>query len=402
MFRRGGIFSGFGGLGAMGAENLFVALDPKAGKGVPFTTLLQTVMQQQGATKVVPDGQWGQCSHSAFKKTFGVEPSYDSLSQLFSIDKFGVPPQNVSVWKPGATDLCWNGSDKYEPPPVEQQLANPDPAFLLANVFGLPLPAGLCPGGRIPSMTAKKCVCPSGTYENVNTGNCDQFESPQQVGPTTGTTTPGSVPPKIAPKIPPKIKVVTGVPGTATPPRTLLVPPLRTGGGPITTYPCPVDHPYYKPGSPMGAMCGPNKNAYPVTIGGKMTGAYKCIGGATPVQGTLTNGKPGMTCPLTAVAPAIGSGVSLVGSRRITGIGPITGGGGGGGMVTPSLTPPSGMTTGTKILLGVVAVAALGGGAWYFLRAKPSAEAVANRRRRRRRSRRRMRCNCGYRSNCGE
>jgi len=128
-----------------------------------------------------------------------------------------------------------------------------------------------------------------------------------------------------------------GVPVNA---RVLKMPKAKTGGGPITTYPCPVDHPYYKPGRPMGAMCGPNKNAYPVTIGGKMTGAYKCIGGATPVQGLNTLGKPGWICPSLPLIPS-----------------------------TPlkRFTPDA--TTSNKWVWIVAALAALGlvgGGIWYY------------------------------------
>ena len=189
MILRGGVFNGFG---AFDASSLMIALDPKAGAGVPFTSLLQGVLQQRGASKLVADGKWGQCSHSAFSKVFGVDPSPDALNQVFALDKFGVPTQNVSVWKPGVTDVCWNGTDKYEAPPVEQQLSNPDPAFLLANMFGLPIPAGFCTGGRVPDAAKKQCACPAGMYEDVNTGNCASFESPAKMDPNTTQTKLGT------------------------------------------------------------------------------------------------------------------------------------------------------------------------------------------------------------------
>jgi hypothetical protein len=211
MILRGGIFNGFG---AFDASSLMIALDPKAGAGAPLTSLLQGVLQQRGASKLAVDGKWGQCSHSAFNKVFGVPPSSDALNQVFALDKFGVPSANVSVWKPGVTDICWGGSDAYEAPPVEQQLANPAPAFLFADLFGLSIPAGLCTDGRIPGAAQKQCVCPTGMYEDLTTGKCAAFEQPAKLGPAVVTKTPQKV--VRMPSSTAVSKVVASVPPAAT------------------------------------------------------------------------------------------------------------------------------------------------------------------------------------------
>lgn len=186
MILRGGVFGR--GLGAMGAQDLFLTLDPKAGKGVPFTQMLQGVIKQRGAPNLAVDGQWGRCSHSAFTKTFGTPPSYDSLNTLFGLKEFGVPESNVSVWKPGALDVCWNGTDKYQAPTLDQQLSAPDPKLQFASLFGLAAPAAVCSGGKLLSTTTQKCECPPGTFENVTTGMCDALETPGKIGPTPVVT----------------------------------------------------------------------------------------------------------------------------------------------------------------------------------------------------------------------
>ncbi|MFH0983454.1 MAG: hypothetical protein V2A79_18200 [Planctomycetota bacterium] len=379
MILRGGIFNhGFGGLGAIGMESMLIMLDPKAGAGSPFTTLLQNVMQQRGASKLVADGKWGQCTHSAFTKSIGAPPSYDVLDELFGLSKFGVPAQNVSVWKPGPLDVCWSGQDDYEVPPLEQQAAIPDAGFLLAEKFNMPLPPGFCTQGRIPDMTAKKCLCPKGMYENVTTGACEAFEQPGKLPPYTTQTL-------LAPAtkwVPPKMGTTGTTPVVV--PVTLKI--VKGGGASVTSYPCPTDHPYYSLAHPTSVSCGPSLNAYPVTIGGKVTGAWKCVNGSVAVPGINTAGKQGMICPTPAVAPSGRTGVS----RGITLLGPSA--------VVPA-QPAAGMSAGAKVMLALVVIGVVGGGGWLLLRKKAGTEAVANRRRRRHRRHWR---NCGYRSNCGE
>lgn len=182
--RAGGIFS-LGQLGAFGAENLMLTLSPAAGSQ-PAVKLLQSWMQAAGTPKLSADGVWGQCSHSAFTRVAGAPPSWDSLNQILHLDKLGVPRANVSVWKPSATDTCYGGSDAYEAPPIQNQVNMPDPGIMLANLFGLPVPADICGAGYVPNKTTQRCECAAGTYQNPQTGECVQVETPGKISPSAG------------------------------------------------------------------------------------------------------------------------------------------------------------------------------------------------------------------------
>lgn len=175
MILRGGVFGK--GLGAFSPQDLLISMDPKAGSS-PFNKMLQGILIQKGAFKLNPDGVWGQCSHGAFQKVLGVDPSYDSLDQLMGISKYGIPPSNVSIWKPRPEDKCYNGTDAYAAPELAIQDKNPDPALVFGKTFGFAPPAGICTGGGVPNMTTQKCDCPSGTFKNVLTGLCDALEQP--------------------------------------------------------------------------------------------------------------------------------------------------------------------------------------------------------------------------------
>lgn len=196
MFRKGGIFAGLGATDAPNLASLMIPLTPAAGKGVPVTSMLQGYLKATGNPKLVVDGQWGQCSHNAFTRNLGVPPSAESVAMLLQLDKFGVPTSNVQVWKPTGDQTCYSKTDAYEAPPVEQQIAAPEPAILLAKLFGVTPPAGVCPTNMTPDVNSGRCVCGPGFYQNPNTGDCVQTESPGKIDttvtPKTGTPSTGS------------------------------------------------------------------------------------------------------------------------------------------------------------------------------------------------------------------
>ena len=211
MIRRTGIFA-LRGLGDMNPQDVSLNFDPAAGSQ-PATAALQSWMQQAGASGLKTDGVWGQCSHSAFQKVTGLTPSPDAMSSVLNLGALGIPSSNVKVWKPGSNDVCYNGTDTFNVTTVDQQNALPDPGIMMANVFGIPVPASFCSAGRVPNMQTQQCSCPASAPLDPNTGYCVATPVPgPTIGPATTTT-----PPAVVGTPPVTVLTSTPTPVTGTP-----------------------------------------------------------------------------------------------------------------------------------------------------------------------------------------
>ena len=158
---KGGIFNSFGAADLAGQV---LKLAPASqGGSAPLASSLQTVLKKTyGMSNLGVDGKWGDCSQQAFINAAGAKPSPSAVVQMLSLDVFGVKPDQVQTWS--KTPTCGNSS------------ANPtgdggyvDPVTLVASQFGIQIPGS--------------GDCAQGYYRNVNTGECDQMESPQQMPP---------------------------------------------------------------------------------------------------------------------------------------------------------------------------------------------------------------------------
>lgn len=191
MFRQGGIFS-LSGFGSFDPSSF--KLNFPTWQKTPQTEALQEMLQKSGFPNVKKDGIWGPCSQAAAREASGgVNPTREVIMQWFGADKLGIPAANVSA--PSASGSCSDANvSKYDPNAVMAG-GSPDPGLMLLAKLGQATPEGYC--GRAnsyPNMSTFRCECGPGFYENINTGECEQFESPQKNQPAGTNTTANVVP----------------------------------------------------------------------------------------------------------------------------------------------------------------------------------------------------------------
>jgi len=180
---RGGIFNGLGGSDLAGQT---LSLRTEAGGKAtpnPLAVAMQTLLSRAyGYTNLPVDGLWGDCSQKAIIDAAGEQPTPQNVANALQLHKFGISPSQVKVWSKASPYCQGNQATR-----TDESDLNISPALVVASVFGVQPPADACPAGRVVDPNNPlRCICPSGTYENVNTGECEQFGQPQTMPPGSG------------------------------------------------------------------------------------------------------------------------------------------------------------------------------------------------------------------------
>jgi hypothetical protein len=174
---KGGIFQGLGNVFA--GEKLYLRTP---GQSNPLALATQKVLRDQiGFPNLAVDGKWGDCSEKALQQGTMGHTDPGSLVDFMGLDKLGISPSQVVTWQK-KSPVC--GAPAVQDfSAIKETKGWPEPALVAANALGVPVPAGICPDGRVPNIAASTCECPPGSYQNVNTGACEQFEQPQTMPP---------------------------------------------------------------------------------------------------------------------------------------------------------------------------------------------------------------------------
>lgn len=216
--RLGGIFNGFGAAELAG-QTLKLAPASQGGSA-PLAQAVQQIIKDQGFGKLAVDGKWGDCSQKAFINAYGTAPTPQNIVQWMGLDAFGVQPSQVSTWNK-SNPICTNGTSSF----TNDVNPNLDKFAVVASAFGVPYPGS----GQ---------ACPQGSYRNVQTGKCEQFETPQTIAPAAPLMKLVSMPstgPTMT-TIPLNSENKTSIKPVAVPvrpPSTSLLAPLKVS--PITT-----------------------------------------------------------------------------------------------------------------------------------------------------------------------
>jgi hypothetical protein len=194
MFRQGGIFArGLSGLGLGAFDPSSFKIEFPTWTKSPSSEVLQEWLQKFGYPDLAKDGVWGPCSQSALVESNGGVVDANLIKLLFGTDRLGIPASNVKV--PSASGACSKPATAQYKTPANASPYAPDAGIILSKKLGFTLPDNYCGRANMyPDMTNDRCECGPGYYANMETGECEQFESPQK-NSTTATVTPGTTTP---------------------------------------------------------------------------------------------------------------------------------------------------------------------------------------------------------------
>lgn len=150
----------------------------------PLASAVQDVLKNVVGYGNMPiDGKWGDCSQQALKTTLGGKtPTGADISDLMGLKTFESAIGGVVPWEKAAGLYCPGNEAQntgYKPP----YKGYVEPVLVAAKYLGLPDPGVCANQGRVSNMQEGTCECPPGTYEDVNTGICQDMESPVSAQP---------------------------------------------------------------------------------------------------------------------------------------------------------------------------------------------------------------------------